>query len=318
MKKIIILFSTKNEDLAFASKLATITECEFLPHSSFNLDLIDEHLPNIAGLFFDIWTDQQLQEFEERFASRINKNIVHSIVEPKELHDLSTVFRSPSVGHIVIRRYDNIDQDAELYSKIVRSSQTKELRGLKAFFPNSNIKTIQLCETKQRGDAVQLVLQRLVDVGAPKVILHNMVNAVDELLMNAMFDSKVDSQGKSVYRTGDRNTNISLDSKSLVELQFAIAGSYMGVTVIDLMGTLDRIKVLSHIAKSYSKVQTVDLNLSSHGSGIGLSMILKSGGSLCLACQPGLRTEATIVFKITNRMLEFKRQFQFISTQFVS
>jgi hypothetical protein len=142
-----------------------------------------------------------------------------------------------------------------------------------------------------------------------------MANAVDELLMNAMFDAPVDELGRQILASTSRASVFELKDKSEVELQIGFDGTYVGLTAVDHFGSLDKNKLLSYISKIYTsdeyKVRTAVA-----GAGIGLASVFRSGGSFFFASESRARTEVTVFFRRAESFREFKDQFKFISTQF--
>ncbi len=325
MKKIVLLsdanFSSAEQtgrDVQFVSRLAEHSQFEFVHFANFELKALLALLPELAGIFINSISDEHLAQFKEQFEGRILKNIVHVIVDPQNLSSLPIVLSAGNIGHFVVRKYESYDRETTLYSKIITSTQQQKAADLQSIFPSAKIVSLKLTQITQREEAIRQVLQKLVNFGASKSITQSIVSAVDELLINALYDSKIDGRQNPKDPVPLAQTVNDLTGKAIVDIQFTIQDSYLGVAVTDQMGSLDQAKLFSRIARSYSGMQTIDIGLSKTGvgAGVGLSMVLRSGGSLFLSCCPGERTTATVIFKITERMLDFKKQFQFMSTQF--
>jgi hypothetical protein len=325
MKKIVLLSDSKllssdqnANDIKFVSGLAAQSHFEFVHLANFELESLAPMLPELAGLFINSISDEHLAKFKEHFEEKILKNFVHAIIDPDNLSLLPIVLSPANVGHIVVRRYDSYDQEMRLYSRIISSTQQERASDLQSIFPTAKLVDMKLTKVTQRDDAIQMVLQKLVNFGASKSITQSIVTAVDELLINALHDSKIDTRQPSTKAMPTSDTVNDLIGRAVVDIQCTIDDSYFGVAVTDHMGSLDHAKLFGRIARSYSGLQTIDISLSKSGAGagVGLSMVLRSGGSLFLSCRPGEKTTATVIFKITDRMLDFKKQFQFMSTQF--
>jgi hypothetical protein len=140
-------------------------------------------------------------------------------------------------------------------------------------------------------------------------------NAVDELLMNAMFDAPVDGSGRPVYNAISRNTAFALEERNAIEMNVGFDGSQIGISVIDQFGSLDRGRLLAHVSKKYSEDAYKLKNIVA-GAGIGLATIFRTGGSLIFASENGVRTEATVVFRRTDNFRDFKEQFRYLVAQF--
>ena len=140
-------------------------------------------------------------------------------------------------------------------------------------------------------------------------------NAVDELLMNAMFDAPVDDLGKPLYSNTARSSVFKLEGKGAVELHVGFDGDHLGITAVDFYGSLDKTKLLSHISKNYTQ-QEYKVKSNVAGAGIGLSTVFRSGGSFFFVSESRVRTEVTVIFRRADSYREFRDQFRFISTQF--
>jgi hypothetical protein len=93
------------------------------------------------------------------------------------------------------------------------------------------------------------------------------------------------------------------------------AATASALTAIDLFGSLDKNKLLSHISKIYTD-EEYKVKTSVAGAGIGLATVFRSGGSFFFVSEARVRTEVTVFFKRTDSFREFKDQFKFLSTQF--
>ena len=140
-------------------------------------------------------------------------------------------------------------------------------------------------------------------------------NAVDELVMNAMFDAPVDELGKQVYVNTPRNTHFELKEKGRVEMYVGYDSEYVAVMATDYFGSLDKNRLFAHMSKRYVE-EAYKVRTTVAGAGIGLATVFRSGGSFFFSSESRTRTEVTVFFRRTNNFREFKDQFRFISTQF--
>ncbi len=320
MKKIVFITqagSDKTQDKEFVEIVAQKLNCEFIYNSAFDLNIIDQALPDLAGVFLDFEDVDQINLFKMRFEKKLSKNLIHIIVDPLKLDLLPNILRQSNLGHIVFRKFDQLENEAELYAKIVTTSPDEEREfDLSVLFSNIKIEKTTLIDPSGREKLIQRVLQRLFDFQVTPTITQSIATAVDELLMNALYDSKIEGHKGALQKIA----SLGPSDRSAIDVQFSVGATYFVASVTDLMGSIDRDKLFTRIAKSYNEKLSIDLSLAKTelGAGLGLSMVLRSGGSLLLTCQPGQRTTAILFFKITKRMLDFKKQFQFISTQFLS
>jgi len=174
---------------------------------------------------------------------------------------------------------------------------------------------VKLVSSTQKNDAVEAVKAYLLGAKFQARTASMIANAVDELILNAVFDAPVDELGKQIYARTARSTAIKLEGPNEVLLKIAFDGQYVAISVIDQFGSLEKSKFLSHVSKVYVDEQ-YQLRSTVANAGIGLATVFKSGGSFFFVSENRTRTECTVFFKRTVNFKESKEQFRFLSTQF--
>lgn len=322
MTKTLLVLSDKAEDQEFAAGVASQAG---LSLSEMNdpgeaADFINEN--DSPVVFVDSSTRELYQEFENAiqdkiglFSDKINSNLIHYI-SAEDLQEVNYLLQSPIFGHYISRSYGSPQEAGSRYGLIVKASLQERVFGLKSLLgEKAKIQVVPFSSTKQKQQGVEAVKNYLLAAKFKARMASTIANAVDELLMNAMFDAPVDELGKPLYSTTPRNAEIQLVDKSAVEMQVGYDGRYAAIMAIDQFGSLDKAKLFSHISKRYVE-EEYKVRTSTAGAGIGLATIFRSGGSFLFASEKGQRTEVTVFFQRTDNFREFKDQFRFISTQF--
>lgn len=257
-----------------------------------------------------------VQERIGLFSDKVNPNTLHFL----SMGDLETVpflIQSPLFGNYVKRNFGNITEAAKHYSRVVRASNANRPFGLMGLLkPDAKVQVVKLKQSNQKQDAVEAVRNFLIQSKFHTRMAAIMANAVDELLMNAIFDAAVDPGGKPIYLNTPRSTVFPLEGKSEVEMHVGVEQEYVAIMAVDRYGSLDKVKLMTHISKLYNK-EEYKVRSSVAGAGIGLATVFHSGGSFFFASEAGERTEVTVFFKRTNNFRDFKDQFRFIATQFI-
>src|SRR6185295_17880989 len=101
-------------------------------------------------------------------------------------------------------------------------------------------------------------------------------------------------------------------------LQIGMDDDSIGVTVIDLIGSLKPNQVLARLAAIHRRQIMLGLDGTEEGSGLGLAMIMRSGGSLYFAGVHGQRTEVTALFRRRRGTTSARGRFQFVSTRLLA
>ena len=314
----IIVISAREEDQIFAGEVAKANAGQVLSGRT-----VDDVADEIAqGDFAAVLVDPSLTEYvlgdlEQVVEGQKSSNRIHAFVDKKVPDDLTKIIDHPIVGNFILRGTndegkfkDNFDH----YGRILRASFRTQVNGIYDYFPTSTgVMTKNVLESLQKRYLADAVLAYLEKKNWHPKMASAVASALDELLMNAIFDAPVDASGNQVYQRVARSTAIKLDSTSIVEMQVAQEGPYLGITVTDNFGSLNRKRVLEHIAKAYSGESVGTRQEELEGAGLGLSLILRSGGSLVFAYNPGRRTEVSVFFRQMTSFPQFRNQFQFIS-----
>ena len=273
-------------------------------------------------LLVDASTQAHYMEFERAvqetlglFSSRLSANHIHYL-SSGDIYEVPYLIQSPLFGNYIHRNFELDPNVGTYFGRILGATLEDRAFGCERMVkPGTKVQTIQLRMALQKQEAVEAVRNYLVALKFQSRMATVIANAVDEILMNAIFDAPVDSMGKHLYESTSRATNFALEGPRAVDLHVAFDGEYVALTAVDLFGSLDKNKLLTAISKIYTE-QEYRVRSSVAGAGIGLASVFHSGGSFFFASESGARTEVTVFFKRCDSYREFKSQFRFLSTQF--
>jgi len=317
------LLSTNDSDLKFATAAAAAAELE-LQHVTVAKEAADVMANStLQAIFVDCSTEKLYLEFEAAlqstiglFSDRINTNNIHFLTSDG-IEKTRYFVQSPLFGNFIMRNTGNEAISGEYYGRILKSCAlpTKGFGLAPLLRPNAKIQVVKLVQTTQKQQAVEAVKNFFMAVKFQSRMATIIANAVDEILMNAMFDAPVDDLGRPLYLNLARTTAIELSGKNAIEMHVGFDGHTAAVSAIDFFGSLDKAKLLAHISKIYTN-EEYKVRSSVAGAGIGLATVFRAGGSFLFVSESQVKTEVTVFFKKTNNFLEFKDQFRFLSTQF--
>jgi hypothetical protein len=128
--------------------------------------------------------------------------------------------------------------------------------------------------------------------------------AVDEMLMNALYDAPVDEQGQAIFSEIPTKTRISLRVEQKVVVQYACDGHMFAVSVRDAFGTLERSTVLRYLYKCLHSEQQIDRKTG--GAGLGLYLMASTSSRLLFNVLPGVATEAITVCKLDSPKIQLE------------
>jgi hypothetical protein len=200
-----------------------------------------------------------------------------------------------------------------LFSKIVLASSIPYPFGLERYLPaGTAVQRVTLKRSSQKAAAIAAVQNVLERQRVTPRLAAMASQAVDELLMNAIFDAAVGQDGKPNKRNIPRDADFPLSAHEEVVLSLADAREYLAVQVADSYGSLDKNTVLRFLRQDFQATPYVP-RTADKGAGLGLHGIIQSGLSLLFVVRPGVRTEVSLFFKKAETFKEFRESFRFVS-----
>lgn len=322
MNQSLLLISERPEDQAFASEVAKSAGLTLVVSrgAQQGVEFIAKESP--IAIFVDVSSEKQFQQFEGQvqeslglFSDKISANAIHFICS-EELEKAAFLVQSPLFGHFIHRAFGDSKASGQHYGRVVAHSIAPRAFGLGGLLaPHAKIQIVRLQNSSQKSDAVEAVRIFAVAAKFQARMATVIASAVDELLMNAIFDAPIDELGRPLYKITSRSNSLKLEGPSAVELHVGFDGTYIGVSAVDLYGSLDKSTLLSHMSKLY-RDEEYRVKASVASAGIGLATVSRTGASLYFASESRVRTEVTALYRKSDTFREFKDQFRFISTQF--
>ncbi|MGK5085978.1 hypothetical protein WDW86_00310 [Bdellovibrionota bacterium FG-2] len=321
MVNTLLLISENVDDQTFASEVARVAGLTLRVAANVRaaVDFISDH--GACVIFYNVASEQGYREFEDVIQEKIG--IFSDHLDPNHIHFLCTesldrvlyLLKSPLFGNFILRNYGDAKVSGAIYGKTVRFKCVTGQPGLGSFLKEgAQIQKVTLGSSLQKADAVEAVKNYLRAAKFQSRVSLVIANAVDELIMNAIFDAPVDEKGKMIYNSLPRSAEIQLEGTASVEMQLGFDGVYVGISVVDHFGSLDKARMLQYVSKSYT-AEDYKVRMTSASAGIGLATVFQLGGSFIFNSQPKQRTAVTVLFQKTQNYREFKDQFRFLVTQ---
>jgi hypothetical protein len=164
--------------------------------------------------------------------------------------------------------------------------------------PHCQVFEQEVCDYREKGLTVGMVADWAANQGLPSRHVLALEQAVDELLLNALYDAPRDAAGRPRYATispADRVELRSLPGES-ARVRFATDGVRVTVGVSDRMGQLRRRTVIDYLIRCASAqarhISPIENKKS--GAGVGLFLTAIAASELIFRLRPGRLTE--IVF----------------------
>ncbi len=318
----LVILSPHDQDLNFCGEVASCSGLSLQRvHSDAELvQFLKKGEKSV--LFLDLGGQEKLSHLEQviqsevgLFSELVNGNQFH-FVSDADFEECPWLAESPLMGSFILRNYNDITVAGEQYGRLIASNLRERGFGLSAVLgPSAKVQRVRLARSTQKQEAVEAVRGYVVSAGFNSRMATVVANAVDEALMNAIFDAPVDQVGKQEKALVPRTTDFALEGKNQVEMEIGFDGRVLGVSAIDQFGSIDKTRLLRHMSKVYVN-DTYKVKTTSAGAGLGLSSSFQSGASFSFLCETGVRTEAMLFFSIAENYRKFREQFRFLSTQF--
>jgi hypothetical protein len=217
----------------------------------------------------------------------------------------------PVFGNHLLRRYE--EPAPTLYARIAGASLRGAHLGLSRYFPEGAAsRKITLTRSGQKTAAVDAIQNFFVKQSVNTRIAGLVAQAVDELIMNAIFDAPSLPNGMLIRRGTDRALDFELIEKEHVYIEVASADDYVGINVTDLFGSLKREILMKFLSRDYRGEDYI-VREKDPGAGLGLRGIIQTGMSLLFVCEPEVRTEVMVFFSKEVTYKEFRTGFRFLT-----
>lgn len=291
----LVIATDKDSEIAFAQSAADASQVPLKIFSKMAEAI--QHLGDGSILILDLSLIDSVS-----LPSNFPMNQVHLLTMDSDFRTLSRHFGVPPYGNFILRKFaDMAVPDGALYSRVLKKGfHFKESGLIGSNFSKEQIETVRFEGITQKRFAATSVGYFLMENGFNAQLSDTVGLAIDELLMNAMLDAEAESDG-----------GLSLND---VCMEVGLDGEVLGVNIVDSHGSLDRMKLLRHLKSNFSQEANEVRGVDKDGAGLGLTQILRSGGSLLFRVVPGRTTEVTVFFRRLKSFRETRKQIQFIST----
>jgi hypothetical protein len=317
-----VLWSQREEDLVFGSEIASAANLSLRRVGNVHELVVPLKAGERPIFFIDLGGQETLSHLEQviqtelgLFSELVNGNSFHFISDA-DLEECPWLAESPLMGSFILRNFKDAHAAGVRYGRLVEASLGERSFGLSNLLGKSaKVQQVKLSRSTQKQEAVEAIRGYVLAAGFNNRMATVVANAVDEALMNAIFDAPVDSAGKQEKAQVPRTEDFNLDGRNQVEVEVGFDGKTIGVSAIDHFGSVDKTRLLRHMSKVYTN-EAYKVKTTSAGAGLGLSSSFQSGGSFYFVCENGSRTEAMLFFTLAENYREFREQFRFLSTQF--
>ncbi len=322
MSDVFLLISDHPEDPSFLAEVGAIngSVVQTIPDPQAAVEYLAKQ--DCKAIFLDVNSPEKVQAFEAAaqqkfgiFGEQLSAAKFH-FMSDRSLDENRDLIRSPLFGNFFQRPTHDHEECGKFYGRYLKASFDQSRDDLERFLgKQGGVQTVRLDHSDQKQEAAEAVRQYLIQGRVPPRISNIVANAVDEILMNAIFDAPSDEFGRPLYTLTERSQSRALKDKEIAEMKIGFDGFYIGVTVTDQWGSLDRTRLLNHVSINY-RDNDYTVKQGQAGAGLGLATIFQGGASLIYRCDAKQKTQVTLLYRAFDNYRSFKNQFHFFQAKF--
>jgi hypothetical protein len=322
MAEVLLLVSDHPEDPAFLAELSSHfgAQVQTLPAVTAAVEFMAKNA--CRGIFIDVDGAGRLRDFEAALqaqfglaGSGFSPNLFHFLSD-RSLAENRELTASPLYSNFIQRPTQEHDEAARFYARYLRASADRNSSDLESFLgEKGGVQYLNIEHSDQKQEVAEAVRQYLMQGRIPPRISNIIANSVDEILMNAIFDAPTDEFGRAIYTATERNQSRVLAPRERSLMKIGFDGHYVGVSVVDQWGSLDRARLLHHVSINY-KDSDYQVKQGQAGAGLGLATIFHGGATLIYECVARKQTKVTLIYRAFDNYRAFKNQFHFFQAKF--
>lgn len=317
----IVLISQDPKDQEFLGRVSQSLSVSMQQFSSAAPGVDDLARDPAAMVFIDVATPSLYSAFENCVADKlglysalVNPNH-YFFIAPTPFQKATYLHSSQICGNFIQRRYHDLDH--HFFAKVLANTTSENAFGVERYLSDgAKCQSIQLKKSIEKNLVIDALQEYLARWGMNSRAAGLIVNAADELMLNAIYDAPVDDLGKPLYSTLPRNTSLDLPEKGYVNVKIAHDDDTIAISATDQYGSFDRQRLLSVLARDY-QVEEFKVKSNVAGSGLGLVESFSNSAGAILVCEPGVKTEFMFFHKRVASFKDFRDQFRFLATHVI-
>lgn len=196
------------------------------------------------------------------------------------------------------------EADRTFTIKNIMTTTTKllshDLFGLEKYLSwGVDIQSLPITSSTQRADVIADVDKYFEKLGVRRANRDRMRAVLEEMLMNAIYDAPVGSDGESIYNHLPRTVELILKPEEQGLVRFATDGMIVAVSVQDPFGSLSGNVILKYLEANYSgTAHDMNTQAGKGGAGRGLHQIVENSDLVVFNVDPRKKTEVIALFNV--------------------
>lgn len=192
------------------------------------------------------------------------------------------------------------DELARRIAIVLRSIVNDDFGGVDKWMSGFGIDfcNYELHSSRHRDELVKCIADYLEWLGARSTIQANVLDAVDELSTNAIYNAPIDAEGHRYYAGLERRTDVSLAPHEYARARFGSDGRRFAISIVDFFGSMTWSRLGNRI---HECLRSASIERKAGGAGLGLYIMLRNAEQVIVNSCPGVSTEVIAVFGLRER-----------------
>lgn len=319
--KILLLASTPKEQ-AVLTRVLSATGCELQVVSS-----VEEAEQAIMNQCIDLLVadyDQQSQYFDqngrstfdcflERFAQLpashwvSGKTRILLLASRRNREEMHYIFGLPFASNIIAKTSDLAPEELIVtVGKIIRN----DIFGIDKYLCyGSTPIAYEVTSSKQKDLLLNSLSDYAANIGINKRIISAVAAVADELLMNAIYNAPIYSNGVRPYARRSRTVPVDLQNGESCFFSFASDGNQFVISVRDRFGSLAPEKIRGYLARCFA-MGNDQIEQKQGGAGMGFYFIMENLNKLIVNISPGRGTEFIGIIDISGTYRDYIERYK--------
>lgn len=215
------------------------------------------------------------------------------------------------INHIISRNLEDRNSSIRYILTALGKLLNKDLFGIDKYLMwGVEVQNRVVTNSNQRESLREEIQTHFKKIGVRSTVLDRVNTAVEEMLMNAIYDAPVDSSGNHIFNHISRKNEIKLDTHQQSQLAYASDGVLLAVSVTDPFGSLTKNIIIDYLISCYHG-KAGSMNEKKGGAGRGLHQVVENADLTIFNVKKGVRTEVICLFYIDGQRREGQPSFHY-------
>jgi hypothetical protein len=175
---------------------------------------------------------------------------------------------------------------------------TRDLFGIEKVMPwGVRVYAALISDYQEKTHAIASIGDFAQAMGVRRKYREQIDQCLDEMLMNALYDAPVDSEGRQVFADVPVKERVLMRADEKAVLQYACDGDRFAISVRDAFGSLRKETILQYLDKCLHASEQIDRKAG--GAGLGLYLMCNSATEVSFHVFTGSATEVICAFDLT-------------------